>query len=107
MASVAAAAAATNPHGRSASRANSNSASHGNSNSNSRRTPSDNATAAAQVTFTNTRRLLFDTDGNQIDAVGAKINEFAGKYYLYGNSVSIKDAFYGIKSYSSVDLVNW
>ena len=29
---------------------------------------------AAQVTFTNTRRLLFDVDGEQIDAYGSKIN---------------------------------
>ena len=62
---------------------------------------------AGSITFTNDRRLLFDTDGNQIDAVGAKINEFNGRYYLYGNSVSAKDAFWGIKSYSSLDLETW
>lgn len=66
-----------------------------------------NSTTAGSVTFGNNRRLLFDTDGNQIDAVGAKINEFGGRYYLYGNSVSQKDAFYGIKSYSSNDLLTW
>ncbi|THX13944.1 Arabinanase/levansucrase/invertase [Aureobasidium pullulans] len=66
-----------------------------------------NSTTAGSVTFDNNRRLLFDTDGNQIDAIGAKINEFGGRYYLYGNSVSQKDAFYGIKSYSSNDLLNW
>lgn len=29
---------------------------------------------ATQVTFTNDRRLLFDVDGNQVDAYGSKIN---------------------------------
>ena len=28
----------------------------------------------ATATFTNSKRLLFDTDGNQIDAYGSKIN---------------------------------
>ncbi|KAK5124275.1 hypothetical protein LTR85_001978 [Meristemomyces frigidus] len=62
---------------------------------------------AAQVTFSNTRRLLFDVDGNQIDAYGSKINLFNGSYYLYGNSFSIEGTAFGIKSYSSVDLENW
>lgn len=31
-------------------------------------------TNAATVTFTNTRRFLFDVDGDQIDAYGSKIN---------------------------------
>ncbi len=76
---------------------------------------------ASQVTttsFSNKARFLFDTDGNQVDAYGSKINFFAGKYYLYGNSfansqgsfaagVASFPAGYGIKSYSSVDLVNW
>ncbi|KAF2151532.1 glycoside hydrolase family 43 protein, partial [Myriangium duriaei CBS 260.36] len=66
--------------------------------------------------FSNNRRFLFDTDGNQIDAYGSKINFFAGKYYLYGNSFSQTgnpigiasfSSPYGIKSYSSNDLVNW
>lgn len=59
------------------------------------------------ATFSNSRRLLFDTDGNQIDAYGSKINSFNGLYYLYGNSFSTTGVAYGIKSYSSVDLVNW
>ncbi|KAK5135352.1 hypothetical protein LTR08_005294 [Meristemomyces frigidus] len=62
---------------------------------------------AAQVTFDNTRRLLFDVDGNQIDAYGSKINLFNGSYYLYGNSFSIQGVAFGIKSYSSLDLENW
>lgn len=62
---------------------------------------------AATVTFTNTRRFLFDTNGNQVDAYGSKINLFQGKYYLYGNSFAIEGVAYGIKSYSSIDLVNW
>ncbi|KEQ66123.1 Arabinanase/levansucrase/invertase [Aureobasidium melanogenum CBS 110374] len=61
----------------------------------------------ASVTFDNNRRFLFDTDGRQIDAYGAKINNFNGKYYLYGNSFSETGVAYGIKSYSSVDLVSW
>ncbi|KAJ5738024.1 hypothetical protein N7493_001179 [Penicillium malachiteum] len=56
--------------------------------------------------FSNEQRFMFDVDGNFIDAYGSKINY--GKYYLYGNSWSIKgSAAYGIKSYSSMDLVNW
>lgn len=62
---------------------------------------------SASVTFDNNRRFLFDTDGRQIDAYGSKVNNFNGKYYLYGNSFSETGVAYGIKSYSSVDLVNW
>jgi hypothetical protein len=61
----------------------------------------------AQVSFNNQIRFLFDTDGNQIDAYGSKIQLFDGKYYLYGNSFSLTGVAFGIKSYSSVDLVNW
>ena len=50
---------------------------------------------------------MFDTDGRQIDAYGSKVNNFNGKYYLYGNSFSETGVAYGIKSYSSVDLLNW
>ncbi|USW54292.1 Putative glycoside hydrolase, family 43 [Septoria linicola] len=62
---------------------------------------------AGQVTYSNTRRLLFDTDGNQIDAYGSKVNLFNGSYYLYGNSFSTTGPALGIKSYSSIDLENW
>ncbi|KAK4550273.1 hypothetical protein LTR36_003240 [Oleoguttula mirabilis] len=62
---------------------------------------------AAQVTFSNTRRLLFDVDGNQIDAYGSKVQLFNGSYYLYGNSFAIEGVAFGIKSYSSVDLEHW
>lgn len=62
---------------------------------------------SASVIFDNNRRFLFDTDGRQIDAYGSKVNNFNGKYYLYGNSFSEIGVAYGIKSYSSVDLVNW
>lgn len=62
---------------------------------------------SASVTFDNNRRFLFDTDGRQIDAYGSKVNNFNGKYYLYGNSFSETGVAYGIKSYSSIDLVNW
>jgi hypothetical protein len=62
---------------------------------------------ATTATFTNTRRLFFDVDGDQIDAYGSKINYFEDKYYLYGNSFAITGVAFGIKSYSSVDLVNW
>ena len=62
---------------------------------------------AAQVTFDNNRRLLFDVDGDQIDAYGSKVNYFNGTYYLYGNSFSIEGVAFGIKSYSSVDLQDW
>jgi hypothetical protein len=62
---------------------------------------------STSVTFDNNRRFLFDTDGKQIDAYGSKVNNFNGKYYLYGNSFSETGVAYGIKSYSSVDLVNW
>ena len=62
---------------------------------------------AGTVTYTNTRRLLFDTDGSQIDAYGSKINFFNGSYYLYGNSFSTIGTAFGIKSYSSVDLEHW
>lgn len=64
-------------------------------------------TSRSVVTFNNRQRLLFDVDGRQIDAYGSKVNFFDGKYYLYGNSFSAKGVAYGIKSYSSVDLVNW
>lgn len=60
-----------------------------------------------QVTFSNARRLLFDVDGNQIDAYGSKVNYFNGSYYLYGNSFSNTGVAFGIKSYSSVDLEHW
>lgn len=63
--------------------------------------------STGQTLFTNTIRLLFDTDGNQIDADGSKINNFDGKYYLYGNSFSTTGVAFGIKSYSSNDLTNW
>ncbi|KAH0344649.1 Arabinanase/levansucrase/invertase, partial [Aureobasidium melanogenum] len=62
---------------------------------------------STSVTFDNNRRFLFDTDGRQIDAYGSKVNNFNGKYYLYGNSFSETGVAYGIKSYSSVDLVTW
>lgn len=62
---------------------------------------------ANQVTFTNTRRLLFDVDGNQIDAYGSKVQFFNGSYYLYGNSFSTQGVAFGIKSYSSIDLEKW
>ncbi|EME38324.1 glycoside hydrolase family 43 protein [Dothistroma septosporum NZE10] len=62
---------------------------------------------AGQVIFTNTHRLLFDTNSNQIDAYGSKVNFFNGSYYLYGNSFSIEGVAFGIKSYSSTDLENW
>jgi hypothetical protein len=62
---------------------------------------------STSVSFDNNRRFLFDTDGRQIDAYGSKVNDFSGKYYLYGNSFSEAGVAYGIKSYSSVDLVNW
>ncbi|KAG9517633.1 Arabinanase/levansucrase/invertase, partial [Aureobasidium melanogenum] len=62
---------------------------------------------SASVTFDNNRRFLFDTDGRQIDAYGSKVNNFNGKYYLYGNSFSETGVAFGIESYSSVDLVNW
>lgn len=69
--------------------------------------PATRSVAAASVTFTNTRRFLFDTDGNQVDAYGSKVNLFQGRYYLYGNSFAIEGVAYGIKSYSSIDLQNW
>lgn len=59
------------------------------------------------VLFTNARRLLFDVDGNQIDAYGSKVNYFNGTYYLYGNSFSVTGSAFGVKAYSSVDLINW
>jgi hypothetical protein len=34
---------------------------------------------ADEVTYTNTRRLLFDVEGNQIDAYGSKINSESGE----------------------------
>lgn len=61
----------------------------------------------SQVKFRNDRRLLFDQDGNQIDAYGSKVNLFNGTYYLYGNSFSTTGVAFGIKSYSSVDLEHW
>lgn len=79
-------------------------------------TPATSQTVTAS--FTNIVRFLFDVEGNQIDAYGSKINFFEGKYYLYGNSFANSQgsfgagtaafpAGFGIKSYSSVDLVNW
>ncbi|CAJ2500892.1 Uu.00g037450.m01.CDS01 [Anthostomella pinea] len=65
------------------------------------------AANAASQTFTNTGRLLFDVDGNQLDLYGAKINYFNGSYYFYGNSFSTTGVAFGIKSYSSVDLEHW
>lgn len=62
---------------------------------------------AGQISFTNTRRLLFDVDGNQIDAYGSKVQYFNGSYHLYGNSFSTTGVAFGIKSYSSIDLENW
>lgn len=70
-------------------------------------TPPSYNDQASQVTFTNTHRLLFDTDGNQIDAYGSKVNFFNGSYYLYGNSFSTKGTPFGIKSYSSDNLKDW
>ena len=63
--------------------------------------------AVTTTTFSNDKRLLFDNDGNQIDAYGSKINYFNGTYYLYGNSFAITGSAFGIKSYSSNDLVDW
>lgn len=65
------------------------------------------AAGAANATFTNRNRFLFDVDGNQIDAYGAKVNFFNGSYYLYGNSFSTTGVAFGIKSYSSPDLTTW
>jgi hypothetical protein len=76
------------------------------------------ASETATTSFNNNVRLLFDVDGNQIDAYGSKVNFFEGKYYLYGNAFANSQgtfaagtgafpAGFGIKSYSSVDLVNW
>ncbi|EME79156.1 glycoside hydrolase family 43 protein [Pseudocercospora fijiensis CIRAD86] len=69
--------------------------------------PNSQSGSAGQITFTNSRRLLFDTNGDQIDAYGSKVNYINGSYYLYGNSFSTKSGAYGIKSYSSIDLENW
>jgi hypothetical protein len=66
-----------------------------------------NGSNLSNVVFTNSRRLLFDVDGNQIDAYGSKVNYFDGAYYLYGNSFSVTGSAFGVKSYSSTDLVNW
>jgi len=74
--------------------------------------------ATDTASFSNNLRFIFDVDGNQVDVYGAKINFFEGRYYFYGNSFSyalnyftIGDAKFpvgfGIKSYSSIDLVNW
>ena len=98
------------------------------------------ASNLGQISYTNNIRLLFDTDGNQVDAYGSKINSKSlslrlikalltshqtlvscmrqrawysmlnsadGRYYLYGNSFSINGTAVGLKSYSSIDLVNW
>lgn len=62
---------------------------------------------SSTASFTNNIRFLFDVDGNQIDAYGSKVQYFDGKYYLYGNSFAITGVAFGIKSYSSIDLVNW
>jgi len=32
------------------------------------------AAGVGHVTFTNDQRLIFDVDGNQVDAIGAKVN---------------------------------
>lgn len=65
------------------------------------------AVSAAQITFTNTKRYLFDTDGKQIDAYGSKVSNFNGSYYLYGNSFSTTGVANGVKAYRSADLNNW
>lgn len=62
-------------------------------------------------------QVLFDTDGNKIEAHGGSIITVNGKYYLYGEN---KEGVYGknekgrwlkwhsgIKLYSSIDLVSW
>ncbi|KAE9371196.1 glycoside hydrolase family 43 protein [Stipitochalara longipes BDJ] len=58
-----------------------------------------NAAAQGTAVFSNTRRFMFDVNGNQIDATAGKISY--GKYYLYGNGAG------GVNAYSSIDLVNW
>ncbi|CAK7205295.1 hypothetical protein SEUCBS139899_008064 [Sporothrix eucalyptigena] len=71
------------------------------------------SSAANTVTFSNNNEFLFDVDGNQIDAYAAKINYFTtsegSQYYLYGISFAAPGSTGDgpLKSYSSVDLVNW
>ncbi|KAL1889757.1 hypothetical protein Sste5346_008745 [Sporothrix stenoceras] len=74
---------------------------------------SKRSTSSNVVTFANDQAFLFDTDGNQIDAYATKINYFntssGPQYILYGISFAGPNTTGDgpLKSYSSVDLVNW
>jgi Glycosyl hydrolases family 43 len=63
--------------------------------------------SAATVTWSNDVRLQFDTDGNQVDAYGSKVNFFNGTYYLYGSAFAETGFSVSTKAYQSNDLVNW
>lgn len=65
------------------------------------------SSAAPTVTFSNARRLLFDSAGQQIDAYGSKVQFFNGSYWLYGNSFNTTGSAYGINAYRSANLVDW
>ncbi|KAF2663808.1 Arabinanase/levansucrase/invertase [Microthyrium microscopicum] len=64
--------------------------------------------AKVDVAFSNHVRYLFDTDGNQVDAYGSKVNFLDGTYYLYGNAYGGSGMGQSeISQYSSNDLVHW
>lgn len=66
------------------------------------------AASPGNVTFNNSNRFLFDTDGNHISAYALKIYNFEDRYYAYGLDFTTGTGLdRPLVCWSSVDLVNW
>ncbi|TGO06865.1 hypothetical protein BTUL_0431g00010 [Botrytis tulipae] len=50
---------------------------------------------------------MFSTDGDLIDSTSGKIDYFEGQFLWYGLNFGCGEAFCGIESWSSQDLVTW
>lgn len=62
--------------------------------------------SALSTTFSASEIYHFDTDGNAIDSTSGKIDFLGGSYLWYGLNFGCGQAFCGIQSWSSPDLVS-
>lgn len=63
--------------------------------------------ASVTTSFKNANQYQFDTNGNAIDLTSAKIDKLGDTYLWYGLPFGCGEAFCGITSYSSSDLLSW
>ncbi|KAK6601395.1 glycosyl hydrolase family 43 protein [Botrytis cinerea] len=65
------------------------------------------AATCLNTTISNSYVNMFSTDGDLIDSTSGKIDYFEGQYLWYGLNFGCGEAFCGIESWSSQDLVTW